>query len=58
MCMGALYWSQLDRIVFGADDPKRGAQQWCETSSKNQGIGGVMAEEASEDCNNFFKKSD
>ena len=24
MCMGALYWSQLDRIVFGAADPKRG----------------------------------
>ena len=24
MCMGALYWSQLDRIVFGASDIKRG----------------------------------
>ena len=24
MCMGALYWSQLDRVVFGAHDLKRG----------------------------------
>ena len=24
MCLGALYWSQLSRIVFGASDPKRG----------------------------------
>jgi tRNA(adenine34) deaminase len=25
MCAGALYWSQLDKIVFGATDEKRGA---------------------------------
>lgn len=24
MCAGALYWSQLERIVFGAADPHRG----------------------------------
>lgn len=24
MCAGALYWSQLDRLVYGADDDKRG----------------------------------
>ncbi|XCI74601.1 MAG: nucleoside deaminase [Flavobacteriales bacterium] len=24
MCAGALYWSQISRIVFGAPDPKRG----------------------------------
>ena len=24
MCAGALYWAQLGRLVFGADDPKRG----------------------------------
>ncbi|MBU2526615.1 MAG: nucleoside deaminase [Bacteroidetes bacterium] len=26
MCAGALYWSQLSRVVFGAPDPKRGFQ--------------------------------
>jgi len=25
MCAGALYWTQIDRIVFGATDAKRGA---------------------------------
>lgn len=24
MCAGALYWSQLERVVFAAADPKRG----------------------------------
>ncbi|XOD69519.1 MAG: nucleoside deaminase [Flavobacteriales bacterium AspAUS03] len=24
MCAGALYWSQISRVVFGASDPKRG----------------------------------
>lgn len=24
MCAGALYWSQLGRLVYGASDPKRG----------------------------------
>lgn len=27
MCAGALYWSQISRIVFGASDEKRGYQQ-------------------------------
>ena len=26
MCSGALYWSQIKRLVFGASDPKRGYQ--------------------------------
>ncbi|HLS29789.1 MAG TPA: nucleoside deaminase [Flavobacteriaceae bacterium] len=24
MCVGALYWSQISRVVFAASDPKRG----------------------------------
>ena len=24
MCAGALFWSQIQRIVYGADDPQRG----------------------------------
>ena len=27
MCAGALYWSQISRVVFAADDPKRGYRQ-------------------------------
>ena len=28
MCAGALYWSQIDKVVFGARDPKRGAGRY------------------------------
>ncbi len=28
MCAGASYWTQIDRIVFGAFDPKRGFQHY------------------------------
>ena len=24
MCYGAIYWSKISRIVYGADDPKKG----------------------------------
>ena len=27
MCAGALYWSQISRVVFAAEDPKRGYRQ-------------------------------
>ncbi len=28
MCAGALYWSQIDKVVFGARDHKRGAGRY------------------------------
>ena len=57
MCMGALYWSQLDRIVFGADDPKRGAlNSGVRHHPKTKVLGGVMAEEASDLLQQFFQK--
>ena len=57
MCMGALYWCQLDRIVFGADDPKRGAlNSGVSPHPKTKVLGGVMAEEASDLLQQFFQK--
>ena len=48
MCMGGLYWSQLDRIVYAASDAKRGAlAQGVHPHPKTTCIGGVI----------FFKKS-
>jgi len=57
MCAGALYWSQLDRIVYGAKDEKRGA-------SKHRGIyhpktqitEGVSADKCAQIIQEFFKK--
>ncbi|MBC7830230.1 MAG: nucleoside deaminase [Chitinophagaceae bacterium] len=29
MCAGALYWSKISRIVYGADDKKNGYKKYC-----------------------------
>ena len=57
MCMGALYWSQLDRIVYAASDPKRGALvQGVNPHPKSICMGGVMQEEAADLLQSFFQK--
>ena len=57
MCMGALYWSQLDRIVYAASDPKRGAlAQGINPHPKSICIGGIMQEEATYLLQRFFQK--
>lgn len=56
MCLGALYWSQLSRIVYGASDPKRGfLQAKLNPHPKTIVEKGVMEKEASELLNNFFR---
>ena len=62
MCMGALYWSQLDRVVFGASDPKSGVcGSTIDLSSKpifNHQIsvsGGVLEHECKNILQSFFK---
>ena len=55
MCAGALYWSQIDKVVYGARDEQRG----CITMNtklhpKTKMSGGVMKEEASELLKKFF----
>ncbi|HAN18787.1 MAG: tRNA-specific adenosine deaminase [Bacteroidetes bacterium GWC2_33_15] len=58
MCAGALYWSQLSKIVYGASDQKRG---YTTTNSellhpKTQIIKGIMENECSNLLIEFFKK--
>jgi len=56
MCMGALYWSQLDRVVFGASDLKRGfASQGLQVHPKTKIQGGVLAEDSGALMERFFK---
>lgn len=33
MCSGALYWSKISKIVYGADDVKNGYRKYCGFSS-------------------------
>ena len=55
MCAGALYWSQISKIVYAARDEQRGFKTLGTTiHPKTQVVGGVMADEASELMKRFF----
>ncbi len=56
MCAGALYWSQISRVVYGATDIKRGFKtQNVQLHPKTECIGGVLATEAEHLLLDFFK---
>lgn len=55
MCAGALYWSQISKIVFGASDDQRGYQKLgTQLHPKTTVISGVLAEEAANLMRRFF----
>lgn len=58
MCAGALYWSQITRIVYGAKDEKRGYSTLSDKllHPKTEVIGGILAEECGKLMSDFFKK--
>lgn len=58
MCAGALGWSQISRIVYGADDPRRGFSRIAPQAlhPKTQVVSGVMSEEALQLVKQFFAK--
>ena len=57
MCAGALAWSQIGRVVFGATDEKRGAGRLAENIYHPKTIveHGIMAGECSKIVKDFFK---
>ena len=58
MCAGALYWSQISRVVYGAKDEKRGASRLSENiyHPKTTITSGILEKECSNLLKNFFKK--
>jgi len=55
MCAGALYWSQISKIVYGAKDTERGFGVMGTTlHPKTKVIGGVLENEASHLLKKFF----
>lgn len=55
MCAGALYWSQISKIVYGAADEKRGCKvMGTQLHPKTTMIGGVLEEECSQLMKRFF----
>lgn len=57
MCAGAAFWAQLGRIVFGADDEKRGYRLVNCTilHPKTKVTSGVLAERSTALLRQFFK---
>ena len=55
MCAGALYWSQLSKVVYGASDEQRGfVQRGTQLHPKTVVVSGVMANEAADLLQRFF----
>jgi tRNA(adenine34) deaminase len=57
MCAGALYWSQISKIVYGASDENRGfTTMGTQLHPKTTVVRGVLSNEASELMKRFFAK--
>lgn len=57
MCAGALYWSQVDRVVYGARDEKRGfSNTGALLHPKTKVTEGVMADDCADLLKLFFQK--
>jgi tRNA-specific adenosine deaminase len=58
MCAGALAWSQLSRIVYGASDPKRGFSVFAPDAlhPRTEVTKGVLAEECANLMKDFFQR--
>lgn len=58
MCAGAIGWSQLGRLVYGAVDPKRGYSVYAPNAlhPRTQVTTGVLEEECAQLMKDFFKR--
>lgn len=59
MCAGAVYWSKLGKIIYGADDEKNGYKKTTGTNwpfhPKTELIRGVLKVECTKLMQDFFK---
>ena len=58
MCAGALGWSQIGRIVYGAGDEKRGYRKFASNAihPKTEITGGILETECAELMKEFFRQ--
>jgi len=57
MCAGAIHWSQLKRLVYGASDPAKGFQRYSGVlHTKTEVVSGLMAEECGKLVEDFFRE--
>lgn len=58
MCAGALAWSQIGKVVYGASDPKRGFSRFSPSlmHPRTEVVSGVMEEECGNIVTEFFQR--
>lgn len=70
MCAGALYWSKIGQIIYGADDEKNGYKKFCKCPPTVEGIGlapypfhpkteiftGILKDECARLMTDFFRE--
>jgi len=58
MCAGALGWSQISRVVYGASDEKRGFVRFAPNAlhPKTEIVSGILESECSKLVKEFFKR--
>jgi tRNA(adenine34) deaminase len=60
MCAGALYWSKIGRVVYGASDPKNGYLHITKDNSpfhpKTELLSGVLQDECASLMKSFFQQ--
>ena len=58
MCAGALGWSQIGRVVYGASDPKRGYRTFAPDAlhPRTEVTAGTLEEECGALMKEFFKR--
>lgn len=58
MCAAALAWAQLGRLVYGAEDPKRGYHLYSPSllHPKTEVTSGILSQECGGLVSEFFKK--
>ena len=56
MCAGAIAWAQMGRLVFGAEDEKRGYQRYAPQAlhSKTVVVKGILADDCAALMKDFF----
>ncbi len=56
MCAGALAWSQIGKVVYGASDPKRGFSLFSPSlmHPKTEVVSGILADECGRMVTDFF----
>jgi tRNA(adenine34) deaminase len=58
MCAGAIAWAQLGRLVYGAEDEKRGFRKYAPQALhvKTEVTVGILKDECAEEMRRFFRK--